>query len=162
MPDWKQSFSWKKEFFFFIFGHSSYVTALGVRKLWQIFPIKQKFHAIAAFLDIPNFWIWSSLDVFTIHCATILVWAQWAIKKILVFNTIHIMKQAAVIINFCRLEIFVSFLVPRIIESAPKTFMPIQIPELHSVYNVHILDLTRASQLALLWMYAKLFLSYKY
>jgi hypothetical protein len=28
---------------------------LGIRKLWQMFPIKQKFHTTAAFLDNPNF-----------------------------------------------------------------------------------------------------------
>ena len=35
---------------------------LGIRKLWRMFPIKQKFHTMAAFLDNPIFSIWSSLD----------------------------------------------------------------------------------------------------
>ena len=37
---------------------------LGNRKLWQIFPTKQKFDTRAAFLDNPNCSIWSSLKIF--------------------------------------------------------------------------------------------------
>ena len=37
---------------------------LGTRKLWRIFPIKQKFATTAAFLDNPNFSIWSILEMF--------------------------------------------------------------------------------------------------
>ena len=37
---------------------------LGTRKFWQIFPIKQKFDTTAAFLDNPNFSIWSNLVMF--------------------------------------------------------------------------------------------------
>ena len=43
-------------------------------------------------------------------------------------------KKTAVILNFCFIRnIGHNFLVPRIIESAPKTFMPIQTPDLHRV-----------------------------
>ena len=44
------------------------------------------------------------------------------------------MKKAAVIFNFCLIgNIHHSFLVPRMIELAPKTFMPIQTPDLDRV-----------------------------
>ena len=44
------------------------------------------------------------------------------------------MKKAAVIFNFCLIgNIHHNFLVPRMIESAPKTFMPIQTPDLDRV-----------------------------
>ena len=38
---------------------------LVMRKLWRMFPIQQKFHTTAAFLDNSNFW---SLDVFLPLC----------------------------------------------------------------------------------------------
>ena len=37
---------------------------LGTRKLWWIFPIKQKFDTTAAFLDNPKCSIWSNLTIF--------------------------------------------------------------------------------------------------
>ena len=37
---------------------------LGTRKLWWIFPIKQKFDTRAAFLDNPKCSIWSNLTIF--------------------------------------------------------------------------------------------------
>ena len=43
-------------------------------------------------------------------------------------------KKAARIFNFCLIgNICHNFLVPRMIESAPKTFMPIQTSDLHRV-----------------------------
>ena len=51
---------------------------LGIRKLWWMFPIKQKYHTTAAFLDNLNFWIKSSLNVFLPLC-------NWTIKTIVWF-----------------------------------------------------------------------------
>ena len=43
-------------------------------------------------------------------------------------------KEAAVVSHFSLIgNICNTFLVPRMIESAPKTFMPIQTPDLHRV-----------------------------
>jgi hypothetical protein len=54
-------------------------------------------------------------------------------KNCLVLS-VFIIKKAAVIFNFCLIgNIHYNFLVPRMIESAPKTFMPIQTPDLHRV-----------------------------
>ena len=39
---------------------------LGTRKLWWIFPIKQKFDTTAAFLDNSKYSIWSRLTVFSL------------------------------------------------------------------------------------------------
>ena len=39
---------------------------LGTRKLWWIFPIKQKFDTTAAFLDNPNFSIWSIFGMLSV------------------------------------------------------------------------------------------------
>ena len=64
--------------------------------------------------------------------------AQWTIKKIVwflnIFITCMVWKKAAVIFNFCLIgNIHHNFLVPRMIESVPETFMPIQTPDLHRV-----------------------------
>ena len=54
-------------------------------------------------------------------------------KHCLVLN-VFIIKKAALILDFCLFgNIRHNFVVPKIIESAPKTFMPIQIPDLHRV-----------------------------
>ena len=51
-----------------------------------------------------------------------------------IFITRMVWKKAAVIFNFCLIgNINHNFLVPIMIESAPKTFMPIQTPDLHRV-----------------------------
>ena len=43
------------------------------------------------------------------------------------------------ILDFCLFgNIRHNFLVPRIIKSAPKTFMPIQIPDLHRVLGLNL------------------------
>lgn len=48
-------------------------------------------------------------------------------------QTFYYKKKAAVVLNFCLYEKFYqSFLLPRMIESVPKTFMPIQTLVLHS------------------------------
>ena len=60
--------------------------------------------------------------------------AQCTIKKNCLVLNIFIIKKAAVILNFFLIvNIRHNFLVPRMIESAPKTFMPIQTPDLHGV-----------------------------
>ena len=116
-----------------VLGADSFI--LDTRKLWRMFPIKQIFHRTAAFLD--NYWIYSSLDVFY-HCVTGLVWKNVAecnglSKKLSGFKYFYY-KKAAMILDFCLFgNIRHNFLVPRIIESAPKTFMPIQIPDVHRV-----------------------------
>ena len=51
-----------------------------------------------------------------------------------IFIACMVWKKAAVIFNFCLIgNIHHSFLVPRMIESAPKTSMPIQTPDLNRV-----------------------------
>ena len=55
-------------------------------------------------------------------------------KSLCVDLNISIIKKTAVILDFCLFgNIHHNFVVPRIIESAPKTFTPIQIPDLHRV-----------------------------
>ena len=75
--------------------------------------------------------------MFFYHCATGLVSkkvAQWTIKKNCLGLNIFIIKKSCIPHNF---------LVPRIIESAPKTFMAIQTPDLQSggpsLKNCHFL-----------------------
>ena len=67
-------------------------------------------------------------------------WARKLHKICLVLNifiTCIVWKKAAVIFNFCLIGIIHhNFLVPRVIELAPKTFMPIQTPDLHRVCSV--------------------------
>ena len=64
---------------------------LGTRKLWQMFPIKQKCHRTAAFLDNPNFSIWSSLEIF------LPLWNRPGVQ-------ISFKKKAAVIFYFSQLN----------------------------------------------------------
>ena len=109
---------------------------LGTRKLLWMFPIKQKCHTTAAFLDNQKSSIWSSLEIFLPLCSR--AWCANKLhnglsKKLSGFKHFYY-KKAAVILNFCLIgNIRHNFLVPRIIELAPKTFMPIQIPDLHRV-----------------------------
>ena len=50
------------------------------------------------------------------------------------FDNIYAIKKAAVVLNFCLIgKIRHNFLVPRMIESARKTFMPVQTLNLHRV-----------------------------
>ena len=121
-----------------VLGVDSFI--LGTRKLWRIFPIKQKCHTTAAFLENQNYPIYSSLDIFLPMCSRPGLQGHSTMdyqKNCLVLN-IFIMrmvwKKAAVIFNFCLIgNIHHNFLVPRMIESAPKTFMPIQTPDLDRV-----------------------------
>ena len=106
---------------------------LGTRKL---FPINQKCQMTAAFLDNQKSSIWSSLVIFLplfsrAWCANKL--HNGLTKKLSGFKHFYY-KKAAVILDFCLFgNIRHNFLVPRIIESAPKTFMPIQTPDLYRV-----------------------------
>ena len=112
-----------------------------------MFPIKQKFHNTAAFLDNSNFWMFGC---FFYHCAAGLVWkkvTKWTVgtpiqSKSVIYIAVKASKLLCIIffwfytflLNFCFIgNIRHNFLVPRIIETTPKTFMPIQIPDLHSV-----------------------------
>ena len=83
---------------------------LGTRKLCQIFPIKQKFDTMAAFLDNPNFSIWSILGMF------LTVFSVKNIPNLCIIGKIHH-----------------NFMVPRMIELGCKTFMPIQTLDLQRV-----------------------------
>ena len=119
-----------------ILGTNSII--LGTRKLWWIFPIKQKFDTTAAFLDNPKCSIWSNLTIFwqcfqkLVGCTMI---KQLSANFCLVFN-IFTIKKAAVVSNFCLIgKIHHNFLVPRMIELGCKTFMPIQTLDLHRVPN---------------------------
>ena len=121
-----------------VLGANSFI--LGTRKLWRSFPIKQKCHMTAAFLDTPNFSIWSNLDIFLPLCIFPGVQISCTMDYhkncpvLNIFITRMVWKKAAVIFNFCLIgNIHHNFLVPRMIESAPKTFMPIQTPDLHRV-----------------------------
>ena len=87
-------------------------------------------HEASFFRESKNF-NWSSLEIFLPLCSR--AWCANKLhnglsKKYLVLNIFIIM------IDFCLFgNIPHDFLVPRIIESAPKTFMSIQIPDLHRV-----------------------------
>ena len=73
---------------------------------------------------IQIFSIWSSLEIFY-HCAKDLMCkktAQWTIKKIDWLKTFLLQKIK---------NIHHNFLVPKMIESAPKTFIHIQTRDLH-------------------------------
>ena len=79
-----------------------------------MFPIKQKCDTMAAFLDNPNFSIWSSLGLFTnvqqAWCANGLSQKLSGLKHL-------IFKKAVVIFNFCLIgNIRHNFLVTRLIE----------------------------------------------
>ena len=85
---------------------------------------------MAAFLDNPNFSIWSSLEIFLLMCKQ--AWCENKLhngqsQKMSGFKHFYHKKKAAVIFNFCLIvKSHHNFLVPRVFESAPKTFMPIQ------------------------------------
>ena len=78
--------------------------------------------------------------IFLYHCAAgsgVQVSSPMDYQKNCLVLNIFIIKKAAVILDFCLFgNIRRNFLVPRIIESAPKTFMPIQIPDLHRVLGI--------------------------
>ena len=58
----------------------------------------------------------------------------WNIPKFDKFDNIYAIKKAAVVLNFCLIgKIRHNFLVPRMIESARKTFMHVQTLNLHRV-----------------------------
>ena len=72
-------------------------------------------------------------------------------KKCLVLNIFIIKKNAAVILNFCLIG-NIRHKVPTIIESAaPKTFMPIQTPDLHRVVYLVPKRSSQPRYLRLLW-----------
>ena len=109
---------------------------LGTRKLWRIFPIKQKFDTTAAFLDNPKCSILSNLTIFltvfseTSRCTMV---KKLSPNFCLVLN-IFTIKKAAVVSNFCLIgKIRHDFLVPTMIESGCKTFTPFQILDLRRV-----------------------------
>ena len=53
------------------------------------------------------------------------------------FDNIYAINKAAVVLNFCLIgKIRHNFLVPIMIESVRKTFMPVQTFNLHRVYSV--------------------------
>ena len=104
---------------------------LGIRKLWRIFPIKQKFDTTAAFFFIVktfktrpicgySFW-----PVCNLLCNLLALWKHW--QKIVKFDQIEhfgLSKKAAVVSNFTTIFWF---------ELGCKTFMPIQTLDLHRV-----------------------------
>ena len=48
-------------------GADSFI--IGTRRLLQMFPIKQKCHTTAPFLDNQNYSIWSNLNIFLPMCS---------------------------------------------------------------------------------------------
>ena len=89
---------------------------LGTRKLWWIFPIKQKFDTTAAFLDNPKCSIWTNLTIFlTVFSeASRLHNGQKTIPKFLSGFKHFYYKKAAVVLNFCLIrKIHHNFLVPK-------------------------------------------------
>jgi len=114
---------------------------LGTRKLWGIFPIKQKFDTTTAFLDNPKCSIWSNLTIFlTVFSET----SRCTMVKKLSPNfclvlKIFTIKKAAVVSNFCLIgKICHDFLVPTMIELGRKTFMPFQTSDLHRVFRIKL------------------------
>ena len=110
---------------------------VGTRKSWQIFPIKQKFDTTTAFLDNLNCSIWSKLVMFLTMFSTYFH-TENTVKNITKLETklknLNYLKKAAVVSNFCLIgKIHHQFLVPKMIEWTCKTFMPIQILDLHRV-----------------------------
>ena len=138
-----------------VLGANSFI--LGTRKLWRSFPIKQKFDTTAAFWDKPKCSIFPNLDIFLPMCSRRIsrpggqgnctMDNQKNCLVLNIFITRMVWKKAAVIFNFCLIgNIHHNFLVPRMLESAPKTFMPIQTPDLHGVKcekNTHYLKLQK-------------------
>ena len=108
---------------------------LGTRKLWWIFPIKQKFDTTTAFLDNAKCSVLSNLTIFLTvfseasRCTMVKKLSpNWTSFKRSYY------KKAAVVSNFCLIvKIRHNFLVPRMIELGRKTFMPIQTLDIHRV-----------------------------
>ncbi len=118
---------------------------LGTRKLWWMFPIKQKLNITAAFFHTIRvikmfktrqfFW----LSIVQFPCPPgLLIRLLHIGKKMSKFGKIEhfgLSQKAAVVSNFCLIgKLRHNFLVPRMNELAPKTFMSIQTPDLHSVH----------------------------
>ena len=101
-----------------------------------MFPMKQKFNITAALFDSP-------LCYFFAHQACCTLVKNPKLDQIEKFG---LSKKAAIIPHFCIIgNIHHNFLVPRMIELAPKIFMPIQTPDLHRVCIltfIHIYSLT--------------------
>ena len=88
---------------------------LGTRKLWWMFPIKQKCHTTAAFLYNPNFSIWSCLEIFLPICNSpgVQISCTTDYHKKCPVLSIFIIQKATVIFNFCLIwKIHHNFLVP--------------------------------------------------
>ena len=110
---------------------------VSVRKLWGIFPIKQKFDTMAAFLYSKNFEtrIISSSKFATIVQISLylvailhdgihfLVWVNWSGS-----DNFCYLQKTAIALNFCLIgKIPHNFPILRSIESAQKTFIVIQV-----------------------------------
>ena len=113
---------------------------LGIRKLWRIFPIKQKFNTRTAFFYSKNFWNQTNLGIvsFTMvqpTCNLLAHWTHWPkIFKLDKIEHFGLSKKAALVSNFCLIgKICHNFLLPRVIELGCKTFMPFQTLDLHRV-----------------------------
>ena len=110
---------------------------LGTRKLWQMFPIKQKLNITAAYFYNKNVLNWSINLI--VHCTTFftpgLLHNVKKISKLDQIENFWLSKKAAVLWHFCLIaNPQNNFLVPRMNEPAPKTFIPIQTPDLHRVF----------------------------
>ena len=116
-------------------GADSFV--LGNKKLLRIFPIKQLFS------DNQKFSNWSSLDFLTPGLLYNCLSKNWPVLNILLQKSSHDIQFLLEIGNICH-----NVLEPRRIESAPKTLMPIQTPDLHRV--VHLI---RVCMLIFTWNY---------
>ena len=110
---------------------------LGTRKLWWIFPIKQKFDTRAAFLDNPKCSICTSLTIFltVFSQASRLHNGQKTTPTFSSGFKHFTIKKAALVPNFCLIgKIHHTFLMSRMIELGCKTYMPIQTLDLDRVY----------------------------
>ena len=115
---------------------------LGTRKLWWMFQIKQKLNIKAVSFynkNVLNQTIFfdSPLCCF-FHTRQLLQACCTMVKKPSKFAKIQkfwLSKKAAVVWNFCLIgNIHQNFLIPRMNESDPKAFMPIQTQDLHRVH----------------------------
>ena len=112
---------------------------IGIRKLWRIFPIKQKFNNSAAFFTLKNFCAEQNWTV----SANLQLSVQHSIRVhngrkvpglILIIWNYWISQKAAEVLNFCLIgKILHNFPMPISIEPAPKTFVCIQILLFHRV-----------------------------
>ena len=112
---------------------------LGTRKLWGIFPIKQKFSTTAAFFYSKNVQNLSILPVFLTVFSTYFHTENTVrnITKFVQIKKFELSKKAAVVSNFGLIgKIPHNFLVPKMIELVCKTFMPIQTLDLHRVSSL--------------------------